>query len=139
MDLSMLSLAYLIALHFYQVWSKFLLRSYRRSCRYRICCFGCLFYMYIIDHSDLSCIFLGTKTFFEGESSLPLGKFFLLAYGLPLWHIPCDIGAGYISKTDIDRSVFYYWIDIGCLSNSRLSWAAESSRQQSRHSASWSI
>lgn len=137
MDLSMLSLAYLIALAFYQRWGgQFPIGQL--TPRVVITVFAALG-VYFICALLISCgyilyVFWVQKRFAEGESNLPLGKFFLLAYGLPhLAHPFAILVAGlYVQNGIIIDLYFIMGLLLVAYLARRLSWAAESSRQQSR-------
>lgn len=137
MDLSMLSLAYLIALHFYQGWGgQFPIALL--SPRVVVTVFAVLGVYFIcallISSGFILYVFWVQKRFSEGESSLPLGKFFLLAYGLPhLAHPFAILVAGlYIQNGILIDLYFIIGLILVAYLTRRLSWAAESSRQQSR-------
>lgn len=137
MDLAALSLAYLIALFFYQRWGGIFPIS-SLTPRVILIVFATLVVYFIctmlIYSGYILYVFWMQKRFSEGESILPLGKFFLLAFGLPhLAHPFSILVAGLYVQNGILIDIYFI---IGLLLvaylTRRLSWAVETSRQQAR-------
>lgn len=137
MTLSLYSLAYLVALTFYERWGG----AYpiaALSPQVVITIFAVLGIYFIcglfISASYICFVYWMQNRYSEGESILPLSKFFLLAFGLPHLANPFAIlVAGlYVQNGILIDLYFIMGLLLVAYLARRLSWAAESSRQQSR-------
>jgi serine phosphatase RsbU (regulator of sigma subunit) len=137
MDLSIRSLAYLVALTFYQKWGgvypiealtpRVVILVFMTLGLYFIC-------TTLIWSVYIGYVFWMQKRFSEGESTLPLARFFLLVFALPHFAHPFAIlVAGlYIQNGVLIDLYFLTGLLLVAYLTRRLSWAVETSRQQSR-------